>query len=84
MSTDDSGETVTRSELTALIDAAVARALSSRPCELEGNSGHLFCFSFCLSTSYVRGLEEGMCIIDKRMHGVGTGGRIGHNRRGQG
>ena len=31
MSTDDPGETVTRSELTALVEAAVARALSSSP-----------------------------------------------------
>ena len=45
MSMEEPEEPVTRSELTALINAVVVRALLSHPREIEGNSGH-----FSLST----------------------------------
>ena len=60
MSTEELSEPVSRSELTALIDAAVARALSSRAREPEGD-GELYLSSLFLVVVGVRG-DSDICM----------------------
>ena len=80
MSTEEPEEPATRPELMALIDAAVARALSSRPREPEGGGECLFLafLRFVVVGMGIRALGEGKGYgaIDKWTPGIGTGGRM--------